>query len=80
MIEDITERYKCRIHTFAADVGDESEVEKLLERIRAELPPLAGVAHLAGVLDDALLSNAGPGPVPDHVGAQGVRCVLPGPS
>jgi acyl carrier protein len=27
----------------------------LLEWIRAELPPLAGVAHLAGVLDDALL-------------------------
>jgi NADPH:quinone reductase-like Zn-dependent oxidoreductase/short-subunit dehydrogenase/acyl carrier protein len=56
-IEDITERYRCRIHTFAADVGDESEVAKLLERIRAELPPLAGVAHLAGVLDDALLSQ-----------------------
>jgi acyl transferase domain-containing protein/acyl carrier protein len=56
-IDDITERYRCRIHTFAADVGDESEVEKLLERIRAELPPLAGVAHLAGVLDDALLSQ-----------------------
>jgi acyl carrier protein len=29
----------------------------LLARIRAELPPLAGVAHLAGVLDDALLSQ-----------------------
>ena len=56
-IDDITERYRCRIHTFAADVGDESEVEKLLERIRTELPPLAGVAHLAGVLDDALLSQ-----------------------
>ena len=56
-IDDITERYRCRIHTFAADVGDESEVAKLLERIRAELPPLAGVAHLAGVLDDALLSQ-----------------------
>ena len=56
-IEEITERYKCRIHVFAADVGDESEVAKLLERIRAELPPLAGVAHLAGVLDDALLSQ-----------------------
>ena len=26
-------------------------------RIRAELPPLAGVVHLAGVLDDALLSQ-----------------------
>ena len=56
-IEEITERYKCRIHTFPADVGEESDVEKLLERIRAELPPLAGVAHLAGVLDDALLKQ-----------------------
>jgi acyl transferase domain-containing protein/NADPH:quinone reductase-like Zn-dependent oxidoreductase/short-subunit dehydrogenase/acyl carrier protein len=56
-IEAITERYRCRIHTFAADVGDEAEVANLLERIRAELPPLAGVAHLAGVLDDALLSQ-----------------------
>ncbi len=57
VIDDITERYRCRVHTFAADVGDESQVAKLLERIRAELPPLAGVAHLAGVLDDALLSQ-----------------------
>ncbi|GLE50501.1 putative polyketide synthase [Mycobacterium montefiorense] len=55
-IEEITERYKCRIHVFAADVGDEDAVANLLARIRAELPPLAGVAHLAGVLDDALLS------------------------
>jgi NAD(P)-dependent dehydrogenase (short-subunit alcohol dehydrogenase family)/acyl carrier protein len=54
-IANITERYRCRIHTFPADVGDESQVEDLLEWIRAELPPLAGVAHLAGVLDDALL-------------------------
>ena len=57
VIEEITERSRCRIHTFAADVGDESEVAALLDRIRAELPPLAGVAHLAGVLDDALLSQ-----------------------
>jgi NADPH:quinone reductase-like Zn-dependent oxidoreductase/malonyl CoA-acyl carrier protein transacylase/short-subunit dehydrogenase/acyl carrier protein len=56
-IDEIAERYKCRIHVFAADVGDESEVEQLLERIRTELPPLAGVVHLAGVLDDALLSQ-----------------------
>lgn len=59
-IEEITERYKCRIHVFPADVGDESEVERLLKRIRAELPPLAGVAHFAGVLDDALLSAQSP--------------------
>ena len=56
-IDDITERYKTRVHTFSADVGEESDVEKLLERIRGELPPLAGVAHLAGVLDDALLGQ-----------------------
>ena len=46
-IADITERHRCRVHVFTADVGDESEVARLLERIRAELPPLAGVAHLA---------------------------------
>lgn len=57
VIDDITERFKCRIHVFAADVGNESDVAALLDRIRAELPPLAGVAHLAGVLDDALLSQ-----------------------
>ncbi|MCK5753238.1 MAG: SDR family NAD(P)-dependent oxidoreductase, partial [Mycobacterium sp.] len=57
VIDEITERYRCRVHTFAADVGDETEVTALLQRIRTELPPLAGVAHLAGVLDDALLSQ-----------------------
>ncbi|AFM15061.1 polyketide synthase family protein [Mycolicibacterium chubuense NBB4] len=57
VIEEITDRYKCRVHVFPADVGDESGVERLLERIRTELPPLAGVVHLAGVLDDALLSQ-----------------------
>ena len=54
-IAELSERYHCRIHAFAADIGDESQVRELLERIRAELPPLGGVAHLAGVLDDALL-------------------------
>lgn len=57
LIDEITDRYKTRIHVFTADVGEESEVAELLERIRAELPPLAGIAHLAGVLDDALLGQ-----------------------
>ncbi|BDX34821.1 putative polyketide synthase [Mycobacterium antarcticum] len=56
-IAQITERHGCRVHVFAADVGDESEVAELLVRIRAESSPLAGVVHLAGVLDDALLSQ-----------------------
>ncbi|BBY58767.1 putative polyketide synthase [Mycolicibacterium sarraceniae] len=55
-IDAITERFQhCRVHVFSADIGEESDVAGLLEKIRAELPPLAGVAHLAGVLDDALL-------------------------
>ena len=54
-IAAITERFHCRVHVFTADVGDETEVAELLGRIRSELPPLGGVAHLAGVLDDALL-------------------------
>ncbi len=54
-VDAIAERFHCRIHVYSADVGVESEVVELLDKIRTELPPLAGVAHLAGVLDDALL-------------------------
>ena len=39
----------------ALDVSDESALTALLERIRAEGPPLRGVLHSAGVLDDAEL-------------------------
>ncbi len=56
-IADITDRYHCRIHAWTADVGDEAQVTGVLSRIRAELPPLAGVAHLAGLLADALLAH-----------------------
>ncbi|MFN8072362.1 MAG: SDR family NAD(P)-dependent oxidoreductase [Mycobacterium sp.] len=59
-IAAITDRFHCRVHVFTADVGDESEAAALLDRIRAELPPLAGIAHLAGVLDDALLPQQTP--------------------
>ncbi len=59
-IAAITERFHCRVHVFTADVGEESEAAALLDRIRAELPPLAGIAHLAGVLDDALLPQQTP--------------------
>ncbi|MEO8152056.1 MAG: SDR family NAD(P)-dependent oxidoreductase [Rhizobacter sp.] len=37
----------------AVDVGDEAALRALLERVRAEGPPLRGVVHSAGVLDDA---------------------------
>jgi NADPH:quinone reductase-like Zn-dependent oxidoreductase/acyl carrier protein len=54
-IAAIAERFHCQVHVFSADVGEEAELAELLARIRSQLPPLAGVVHLAGVLDDALL-------------------------
>lgn len=57
LLDDLAERHRCRVHVVTADVGDGHEVAALLDRIRAEMPPLAGVVHLAGVLDDALLST-----------------------
>ncbi|BBX67160.1 hypothetical protein MPSYJ_06210 [Mycolicibacterium psychrotolerans] len=57
IIDDLVERHRCRVHVVTADVGDEHDMVALLERIRAEMPPLGGVVHLAGVLDDALLST-----------------------
>lgn len=37
------------------DVADEAQLSKLLTKIRHELPPLRGLVHAAGVLDDGLL-------------------------
>src|SRR5689334_43148 len=34
-IGDIEERHKCRVHVVTADVGEESEVIRVLDRIRA---------------------------------------------
>jgi hypothetical protein len=54
-IETVERESQCRVQVMTADVGDEQQVRDLLARIREHLPPLAGVAHLAGVIDDALL-------------------------
>ncbi len=40
-----------------ADVTDAEAVDRMLERIDAALPPLAGVIHSVGVLSDAALTN-----------------------
>ena len=39
------------------DVADRHELEKVLAETAREMPPLAGVVHAAGVLDDALLER-----------------------
>lgn len=48
------------VHTYAVDVIDEGALEAALTDIRAELPPIRGVFHLAGLLDDATIANLRP--------------------
>ncbi len=39
------------------DVTDRNALQRLMERIKSEFPPLAGVIHAAAVMDDASLPN-----------------------
>ena len=44
----------ARVVVAAADVSRETDVERLLATIALEMPPLRGVVHAAGVLDDGV--------------------------
>ena len=43
------------VEVVSADVSRREDVQRLLETTRASLPPLRGVFHAAGVLDDGIL-------------------------
>jgi acyl transferase domain-containing protein/surfactin synthase thioesterase subunit/acyl carrier protein len=45
------------IHVIAADISSDEDVSRLMQTIRNELPPLKGVVHSAGVLDDGILAQ-----------------------
>ncbi|HTN89657.1 MAG TPA: beta-ketoacyl reductase, partial [Sorangium sp.] len=45
------------VRAYGADVSQAGEVARLLSAIDAELPPLRGIFHAAGVLDDGVLSQ-----------------------
>lgn len=47
----------ARIVIYAADVSRRDEMERILSEIAASLPPLRGVLHTAGVLDDGVLTQ-----------------------
>ncbi|WP_280238478.1 type I polyketide synthase [Nocardia abscessus] len=47
----------ARIRVRSLDVADRAAVADTLAWIDRELPPLAGVAHLAGVLDDGVIAE-----------------------
>ena len=48
------------IRAWPTNVADATQVERLVERIASELPPLRGVFHAAAVLDDRTLVNTRP--------------------
>jgi len=45
------------VRTVAVDVADEGQVAALLDTLGAQMPPLRGVVHAAGVLDDGVLEQ-----------------------
>jgi amino acid adenylation domain-containing protein len=47
----------ANIHPFVADFGDTIQLKKLFAQIKDELPPLKGVVHAAGSVDDDLLMH-----------------------
>ncbi|MCP3102822.1 amino acid adenylation domain-containing protein [Myxococcus sp. K15C18031901] len=46
-----------RVEYRRVDLGDDARVERLFEALERELPPLAGVFHSAGVLDDGIVQQ-----------------------
>ena len=77
-IADITERYRCRIHTFAADVGDESQVGGAAGTNPGGVAAARGGGTRGGRARRRAADTAERGAFPDDVGAQGVRCPPPG--
>ncbi len=45
------------VSTIQADISNESDLARALSEIRGTMPPLRGVIHAAGVLDDHLFMN-----------------------
>jgi len=47
----------ARIELIIADIGQADQVQRLFDRIKAGRPPLAGIIHAAGKLDDGMLQQ-----------------------
>ena len=47
----------ARVETLAVDVADREHLAAELRRLQPTRPPLAGIVHAAGVLDDAMLAE-----------------------
>ncbi|BAZ03046.1 polyketide synthase (plasmid) [Tolypothrix tenuis PCC 7101] len=49
------EQLGAKIHVLCADISVEQDVIRILQQIETSLPPLLGVIHAAGVLDDGMI-------------------------
>lgn len=52
-----TEANGAIIHAVAADISRDEDVSRLMQTLRNEWPPLKGVVHSAGLLDDGILAQ-----------------------
>ena len=51
------EALSCQVTVAQADVCSESDVARVIDQIQERLPPLRGIVHCAGYLDDGVVSN-----------------------
>ena len=51
------EQEGCRVEVVRGDVSCPTDVSRVLERVGQTLPPLRGIVHAAGVLDDGILAQ-----------------------
>ena len=47
----------AQVSVLCGDISQQEDVAKIVESIKVSLPPLRGIIHAAGVLDDSLLLN-----------------------
>ncbi|MFG2005193.1 SDR family NAD(P)-dependent oxidoreductase [Spirillospora sp. NPDC048911] len=52
------------VHVLREDVADQADLAAALDGLRAQAPPIGGIVHTAGVLDDATLLTL----TPDRIG------------
>lgn len=57
LVLDKWRKSAVNIKTYSVDICDESNLETVLNAIQTELPPLKGIFHAAGILDDGILEH-----------------------
>ena len=58
-LSGVAERSGAKIRVVAADISRDEDVVGLLQTIDNEFPPLKGIVHSAGILDDGIMAQLG---------------------